>query len=303
MSELEDRLAAEGNDAVKAGMNVTVVGMVINVLLAGLKITAGLVGRSQALIADGIHSLSDLFSDIVVILGLRWGRKEEDDKHHFGHARIETVAGMITGIILLATGIGLAWRAIDAIYQHRISSPGFLPIIAAAISVVIKEGLFWYTVRVGRKIKSLALIGNAWHHRSDALSSIAVLVGVTGAHFSPSWGMADAYASLFVTFFIGKAGAELFWTASKEVIDTAPDQKLLDQLDHIATTVEGVHQTHDIRARLSGGQVFAEIHIVVDPDITVRAGHEIAATVKYRLLTDIPDVARVIVHVDPDPKE
>ncbi|MDH3938887.1 MAG: cation diffusion facilitator family transporter, partial [candidate division Zixibacteria bacterium] len=199
-----------------AGMRVTWVGVVVNVFLSIIKVSAGILGRSQALIADGIHSLSDLLSDLVVMLGLKWGRKGEDEGHPFGHARIETVAGMLTGIILLATGIGLAYRSIDAIYRHEYSSPGYFAIAAALVSVLLKEGLYWYTVRVGRRIKSLALIGNAWHHRADALSSVAVLVGVTGAHFSPAWGMADAYAALVVTFFVLKVGAELMWTAAKE---------------------------------------------------------------------------------------
>lgn len=286
-----------------AGLRVTKVGMAVNIFLSIIKVTTGVLGHSQALVADGIHSFSDLASDVVVMLGLKWGRKGEDEAHPFGHARIETVAGLLTGIILIATGIGLAYQSIDTIYQHQYSSPGYFAIVAALVSVVLKEGLYWYTVRVGRRIKSLALIGNAWHHRSDALSSVAVLIGVTGAHFSSAWGMADAYAALVVTFFVLKVGTELMWTAAKEVIDTAPDAAVMQQLTETAMSVDGVLQTHDIRARLSGGQVFAEVHIVVSPDLTVRVGHDIAATVKHRLLTEVSQLARVIVHVDPELKQ
>ncbi len=284
-----------------AGLTVTRVGMLVNFALFVIKITAGWFGRSQALIADGVHSLSDLLSDVVVLLGLKWGRKEEDESHPFGHARIETIAGMFIGLVLIGTGIGLAYNSVSAIYDHTESSPGLSAIIAALISIVVKEGLYWYTVKVGRRIRSLALIANAWHHRSDALSSIAVLVGVTGAYLSPAWAMADAYAALVVTFFVVKIGAGLIWSAAKEVIDTAPDQAAMDQVKETALRVAGVRQTHDIRARLSGGQIFAEIHIVVDPDLTVRAGHEIADAVKERLLDEVAGMARIIVHVDPEP--
>jgi cation diffusion facilitator family transporter len=288
------------SDDLTSGLTVTGVGMLVNIVLVGLKMTAGWLARSQALIADGVHSLSDLLSDLVVLLGLKWGRKEEDKSHPFGHGRIETVAGMLTGLLLVITGVALAYRAVTAIYNHTESTPGLAAIIAAFVSIVLKEGLYWYTVRVGRRINSLALIANAWHHRTDALSSVAVLIGVTGAYLSPAWHMADAYAALVVTFFIIKVGIELMWSAAKEVIDTAPDEAALAQVKQTAMNVPGVKQTHDIRARLSGGRIFVEIHIVVDPDLTVQAGHEIADVVKNRLLTDVPGMARVIVHVDPD---
>ncbi len=284
-----------------SGLTVTRVGMLVNFALFVIKITAGWFGRSQALIADGVHSLSDLLSDIVVLLGLKWGRKEEDESHPFGHARIETIAGMFIGLVLIGTGVGLAYSSVSAISNRVESSPGLTAIIAALISIGLKEWLYWYTVKVGRRIKSLALIANAWHHRSDALSSVAVLVGVTGAYLSPAWAMADAYAALIVTFFVVKIGAGLIWSATKEVIDTAPDQAAMDQVKETALRIPGVRQTHDIRARLSGGRIFAEIHIVVDPDLTVRAGHEIADAVKQSLLDEVAGMARIIVHVDPEP--
>jgi len=283
-----------------SGLTVTWVGMAMNLVLVVLKVTVGWLGRSQALIADGVHSLSDLLSDGVVVLGLKWGRKEEDESHPFGHARIETVTGMLIGLLLIGTGIALAYHSVSNIYHHVESTPGPAAIAAAAASIIIKEALYWYTVKVGRRISSLAVIANAWHHRTDALSSVAVLIGVTGAYLSPSWHLADSYAALVVTYFIAKVGVSLIWSAGKEVIDTAPDRGAMTQVRQTAMTVDGVQQTHDIRARLSGGRIFAEIHIVVDPELTVRAGHEIADNVKDRLLSDVPGMAHVIVHVDPD---
>ncbi len=285
---------------VASGLTVTWVGMAINVVLVAAKLAAGIVSRSQALVADGVHSVSDLFSDFVVLVGLRLGRKEEDEDHPFGHARIETISSMLVGALLLVVGAGIAFNALTSIYEHRRASPGLLAIIVAAFSIISKEAMYWYTVRVGRRIKSLALIGNAWHHRSDALSSVAVLIGVTAAYINPEWHLADAYAALIVTLFIFKVGWSLAWGALKQVVDTAPDREILDQLVETASAVDGVWEVHDVRARYSGSQIFVEMHIVVDPELTVREGHHIADKVRFHLVNKISDVTRVIIHVDPE---
>lgn len=286
----------------KAGLTVTWVGIGSNIFLAAIKIFAGLVGRSQALVADGVHSLSDLFSDFIVLFGLRMGRKEEDEDHPFGHARIETISSMLVGAILVIVGVGIAYNAIVSIYEHEASVPGIPVIIVAAFSILLKEGLYWYTLKTGKRIKSLALIGNAWHHRTDAFSSVAVLIGATAAYIEPSWHLADAFAALIVTFFIGRVGVELVWGALKQVVDTAPDRKVLDQMMSTAAEIDGVRQVHDVRARYSGSQIFVEMHVVVDPELTVREGHRIASEVRAHLRSRISDITRVIIHVDPDPK-
>ena len=287
----------------REGLRATWIGAVANILLVVFKLWAGILSGSQALIADGLHSVSDLFSDFVVILGLKWGRQAEDADHPFGHARIETISSMIIGLLLLAVGIGIVYNAILAIYRHEPTHIGQFAIWAAALSVAVKEALFWYTIRIGKRLGSLALIGNAWHHRSDALSSIAVLIGVIVANVEPDWHLADAYAALFVTYFVVRVGLRLVWAAFKELADTAPDREILDRFRQKAYMVDGVRQVHDLRARHSGSQIFVEIHIVVDPDLTVREGHAIAATVKHRLLDEFADVTRVITHVDPELKD
>jgi cation diffusion facilitator family transporter len=292
-----------GAISTRAGLRATWIGAGANVALMIFKIWAGILANSQALIADGIHSLTDLFSDFVVILGLKWGRQAEDADHPFGHARIETISSMIIGLLLIGVGIGITYNAILTIYHHEPVAVGALAIWAAAASIVIKEALFWYTIRIGRKLRSLALIGNAWHHRSDALSSIPVLIGVVVAYVKPDWHLADSFAALFVTFFVVKVGIRLTWSAFKELADTAPDREVLDQLRQQAAEVGGVLQVHDLRARYSGSQIFVEIHIVVDERLTVREGHEIAAAVKYSLLDEFRDVTRVITHVDPEVKD
>ena len=284
-------------------MSVTVAGMMANIFLTIFKLWVGLAVRSQALVADGVHSLSDLFSDLVVIFGLKWGRKAPDEDHPYGHARIESVAGMLMGLILVAAAIGIIYNGLSSIYHHRQANPSLWAIAAAFISIVVKEALYWYTIKVGRRIRSLVIVGNAWHHRTDALSSVAVLIGVGAVYINPAWHIADSLAAILVSILIFKVAASLIWTTLKEVVDTAPDKEVLRQLSDYAETVDGVRQAHDIKARYSGSQILVEIHIVVDPDLSVREGHSIAKAVKRKLLANVDDVSEVIIHVDPEMKK
>lgn len=293
---------SEKHTELRDGLRVTWVGVCANIILAVIKFYAGFVSQSQALIADGVHSISDLFSDFIVILGLKWGRKDEDDTHQFGHARIETLSSMIVGLILLIVGAVLIYNAVMSIYYHSETYPTIATISVAFMAIVIKEAMYWYTLIVGKRIKSLALLGNAWHHRTDAMSSIAVLLGITAAYINPEWHLGDIFAALIVTYFIFKVGGRLLWSGLKEIIDTAPDKEVVNQIFQFASTSPGVREVHDIRARYFGGQILVELHIVVDPTLSVFEGHEIAAAVKYTVLNCIEDVARVIVHVDPDIK-
>lgn len=282
------------------GLRVTWVGLVINCVLVGLKFWGGVVGRSQALIADAVHSLSDLFSDVVVLLGLRWGRKEADDDHPYGHGRIETIASVFVGLTLLAAGIGIAYNAIDSIYAHRTSQPTTIALVMALVSIVSKEWMYWYTVKVGRRIHSPALIGNAWHHRSDAFSSVAVFIGLLATQINPAWHLADAVAALLVSVLILRVGGQLCYRAFRELADTAPEEQILAELQQRAEAVPGVLQVHDLKARHSGPQLLVEMHVVVDGAMTVFDGHEIAREVRLRLLEDMEVVSEVFVHLDPD---
>ena len=286
---------------IKSGINVTLAGMFINITLVVFKLWVGIVGKSQALIADGVHSLSDLFSDLIVIFGIRWGRKEPDEDHPFGHRRIETIAGLIIGFFLILVGVGITYDAFNKIAKFH--TPSIYVIYVAAGSIISKEILFWYTRSVGRKIKSTVIMANAWHHRTDALSSVAVLIGVLFAYINPKFYLADTIAAIIVSIFIMQVGASLIWSALKEVVDTAPDKEILLKMQQHAEDVKGVIQTHDIRARYSGAIILVEIHIVVDPNLTVREGHDIAKQVEYRLLDKVEEVEKVIVHVDPEDKK
>jgi len=282
-----------------AGQKVTWVGAVANALLIGFKFAAGIFGHSQALIADAVHSVSDLFTDVIVLIGLRIGKKAPDEEHHFGHARIETLASMVVGLSLIATAIYLGIEAGLNIYRHAEYHPNRLALIGAGVSIAIKEALYHYTIHVGRRIKSQLIMANAWHHRSDSLSSVAVFIGVTGALIKPAWHILDAFAALLVSFFIIKVGLQILGKSLREFTDTAPPPEIMNKISQCTKSVEGVLDTHDLRVRTSGGFYQMEAHIVVDGQLTVAEGHKIAKAVESCLIEEVEDLDRVIVHVDP----
>jgi len=288
-----------GTVSASAGRSVTLVGALVNAILILLKFFGGIFGRSQALIADAVHSISDLITDAVVLLGLRVGRKAPDEQHPFGHARIETLASAIVGLALIATALYLGIKAAWNIYRHTEYHPTSLALVGAGVSVVLKEALYHYTVRTGRRIKSQLVVANAWHHRSDALSSVAVFLGVAGTLINPSWHILDSFAALLVSFFIVKVGLEVLGKSLREFTDTAPEPEILDKISHCTLTVEGVLDMHDLRVRTSGGLYQMETHIVVDGQLTVAEGHRIAKAVEKCLAEEVEDLDRVIVHVDP----
>lgn len=287
-------------ESTHAGRSVTLVGLLANSSLILLKFMAGVFGQSQALIADAVHSFSDLFTDAVVLLGIQMGRKPPDEKHQFGHARIETLASAIIGIALIGTALYLGLEASLNIYRHTEYHPTSLALIGAGVSIAVKEALYHYTVKTGRRIKSQLLIANAWHHRSDAFSSIAVLLGVAGTLVNPAWYVLDAFAALLVSFFIVKIGIDIVNSCLREFIDAAPKPEVLDKIESCIRSVKGVIEMHDLRVRTFGGRFQMETHVVVNGQLTVTQGHKIAKLVESCLFEEIDDLDRVIVHVDPE---
>ncbi len=271
----------------------------VNALLIICKFTAGIFGQSHALIADAVHSVSDLFTDAVVLVGLRIGRKEPDEKHPFGHARIETLASAIVGLSLLLTALYLGIDAALNIYRHTEYHPTSLALLGAGVSIVLKEALYHYTVHTGRRIKSQLVVANAWHHRSDALSSVAVLLGVGGTLIDPSWHILDSFAALLVSFFIVKIGLDILGNSLREFTDTSPPPEILNKISDCTRGVEGVLDTHDLKVRTAAGLYQMETHIVVDGELTVAEGHRIAKAVETCLASEFEDIDHIIVHVDP----
>lgn len=292
-------MSSSATDSVKAGRTVTLVGVFVNVFLIALKLVAGVLGKSQALIADAIHSVSDLFTDAIVLLGLKLGRKAPDEGHPFGHARIETVASAAVGMALLATALYIGVSSALGIYRHVEYHPTALALLGAGLSIALKEGMYHYTAIVGRRIKSQLITANAWHHRSDALSSVAVFLGVAGARLKPAWHILDAYAALLVSFFIIKVALEILWKTLQEFTDRAPSPDVLNRIRDCSCRVDGVLDMHDLKVRTSGGRYQMETHIVVDGQMSVIEGHRIAKTVESCLKAEMEDLDQIIVHVDP----
>jgi cation diffusion facilitator family transporter len=287
----------------KGARSVTIIGGIVNTLLIGVKFTMGVLGNSQALIADAVHSVSDLFTDLVVLFGIWRGRKPPDETHQFGHGRIETLSTAFVGIALIGTALYIGIQSAQNIYYHKEYHPTVLAIIGAAISIAAKEALYHYTVHTGRRIKSPLIIANAWHHRSDALSSVAVLLGVAGARIKPEWNILDAYAALLVSFLIIKVSMEILSKAFRELSDAAPAPEIIQKIKTCALGVQGVMDAHDLRVRTSAGKIQLEIHIVVNGSQTVIEGHRIAKTVQACLLEDIEGLSSVIIHMDPAENE
>ena len=278
---------------------VSWVGLWLNLFLAAIKFIAGIYGRSQALVADAIHSLTDLTTDIAVIAGSHYWSRPPDENHPYGHRRLETLVTVFIGVVLIAAGIGIGWKAISALQEKHAAPPGWIAVFAALASIVCKESIYRWTAVTGRRVKSAALVANAWHHRTDALSSVPVLIAVAGARVFPTWSFLDHLGAAIVSIFILHASIKIIWPGLGELIDVGAPTDTCKRIRDIALKNDGVLQVHDIRTRFISSSIQVDLHIVVDGLITVREGHDIADDVKARIMDRIPEVLDVIVHVDP----
>lgn len=299
--------APEGSESVesteaqnKEVRRVTVWGLLVNLALSAVKFTFGLLGASQSLIADAVHSLSDSVTDIAVLIGVRFWSAPPDETHPYGHGRIETLITFLIGIALGSVGIGLGFRAIASLHEHNPASPTWLAFIAACLSIATKEWLYQWNVVVGRRVRSSALLANAWHHRSDALSSVPVALAVLASQIWPGWGFLDQVAAVIVSVLILYAAWEISVPAFRDLIDAGASEKERQDILEISLTTEGVHSVHALRTRYIGPGLYVDLHAQVDGTLTVRQGHDIASAVKHRLLNDGPDVVDVVVHIEPE---
>ncbi|MDW7709975.1 MAG: cation-efflux pump [Deferrisomatales bacterium] len=281
-----------------SGEGITLGGSLINVALVLVKGAAGTVGQSAALVADALHSLSDLASDLVVLLGYRVGRRPQDPTHPYGHGKVETLSTAVVGAILVAVGLGMGSGALRSLLSpDPLPLPGRVALWAAAASLLAKEILYQWTARVARSEDSRLLLANAWHHRSDALSSAAALAGVAGARWGAPW--MDPAGALVVCLFVIKVGWDLGWQATRELVDTAPDRELLERLAAAVSRVEGVRSHHDLRARRLGKDILVDVDIEVDPELSVVQGHDLARAVRQEMLQGVKGVRDAMVHVEP----
>lgn len=270
-----------------------------NFALALLKFVAGVLANSQALVADAVHSLSDMVTDVAVLVGVHYWSAPADEEHPHGHGRIEMIVSALIGVSLAVVGAGIAWRGIEAMHHEPGPLPQWPAFLAACLSIVSKELMYRWTARVGSRIKSPALIANAWHHRSDAFSSIPVAVAVVGSHVVPAWRFLDPMAAVIVAVFILKASWSIAHLAIAQLLDTGADRAQRQRLREIALSTSGVRSVHALRTRHIGPGLQVDIHVMVDPDLTVREGHGISGAVKERLFQEGGDIVDVLIHIEP----
>lgn len=281
---------------------ITLYGAAKNSLLALLKITFGIVGHSHALFADGIHSLADLLIDSLVLIASRFGSRAADLEHPYGHGRIETAATLALAFLLLLTGVGIIFAGgMEVMGLRAATRPDLYVVLVAMFSMFLNEVLYRYTRITGERIGSKLLVTNAWHHRSDSFTSLVVVIGVIGAWLGLV--RLDSLAAIVVGVLIVKMAAQFGWNSIRELVDTGLDAETIKQINQSIIAVPGVGAVHQLRTRSVGGTIFLDVHILVDPTISVSEGHFIGQQVHFRLMQEVPGVVDVTVHVDPEDDE
>jgi len=287
----------ESPDKQQAAKKSTLVSVVVNIALTISQVFAGIVSGSQGLIADGIHSLTDLVADFVVLFANHHSGKDADDDHHYGHQRYETAASLFLGVSLLAVGVGMLWKAgekiIDPVPTGKIQ---IMALYVALGSLVAKELLFRYMLSVAERVRSSMLVANAWHARSDAASSLVVAVGIGGALLG--YPILDSVGALVVGLMVGKAGWQFSWDALHDLMDRAVSEEEHKQIEEIIRSTNGVEGFHDLRTRKMGDMILVDVHIEVKKEITVQIGHDIALEARNRIMKELP-VLNVMTHIDP----
>ena len=283
---------------------VTLVGFVVNLILSAAKLAAGILGRSGAMVADAIHSFSDMATDIVVIVFARISSKPKDDGHDYGHGKYETLATIIISLALAAVGIGILSSSIGSIRTilegGTLPRPGAVALVAAVVSIVTKEILYRYTVRVGRRIDSPSVIANAWHHRSDALSSLGTLAGIGCAYFlGEKWRIADPIAALLVAVFIFKIALDLIRTGLGELLEKSLPADVEQEILSIVTANPEVREPHNLRTRRIGASIAIEVHVRVDGAMSVAHSHALTVDIEHRLRARFGAGTMIAIHVEP----
>lgn len=293
-------------ERVKGIYRVTIVGSVVNLLLVVFKFVAGLLGSSSAMIADAVHSLSDFVTDIVVIVFVNISGKPEDEDHRYGHGKYETLATVIIALALFAVGVGIlvdGAKDVAAVVNGAVlPAPSMIALIAAALSIVAKELLYRYTAHVGRKLDSQAVVANGWHHRSDAFSSIGVLVGIGGAMLlGEKWRVLDPLAAIVVSAFIIKVAVDLIKPCLDELLERSLPAEVEQEIEQIILSEEGVTSPHHLRTRRIGNRYAIEVHIRMDGNLTLSEAHRITTAVEQKLKSRYGSATHVGIHTEPTP--
>ncbi len=280
---------------------VSFVSIVVNIILALFKIIAGIFANSGAMISDAIHSLSDVFSTIIVIIGVKLSTKASDSSHRYGHERLECMASLALALILFITSLGIGYSGITKIISgnyNTLTRFGALALIAAIVSIITKELMYHYTIRAARKINSSSLKADAWHHRSDALSSVASLIGIGGAMLG--FGILDPIVSIIICVVIIKASYDIMKESIDKLVDKSCDEEIIKEMEETVYNVEGVIDLDDIKTRLFGNKIYVDIEICADGNLPLREAHKIAETVHDKIEGSFENVKHCMVHVNPD---
>ena len=295
-------MESEKSSREKGIYKVTIVGSIVNFLLLVFKFFAGIAGHSAAMLADAVHSLSDFITDIVVIVFVRIAGKPEDKGHDYGHGKYETLATAIIGLLLLCVGFGIFWNGASSIYTFlrggQLESPGVVALVAALVSIVSKEILYQYTVIQGKKLNSQAVIANAWHHRSDALSSIGTAIGIGGAILlGDHWRVLDPVAAVVVSFFIMKVSVRLLIPCVDELLEKSLPEDVEKEIEQTVLSFPGVSQPHHLRTRRIGNYYAIELHVRMDGKITLEEAHITATAIENKLKEMFGKGTHVGIHV------
>jgi cation diffusion facilitator family transporter len=286
---------------IREARRITVAGMGVNLLLSGAKFALGILGHSQAVVADAVHSLSDMLTDVLVLFGIKIWSAPADEQHPYGHQRIETIVTLLISFLLALVAFEIGWGAIQRLGSGPSSQPPLLfAVVGPLVSIIAKELLFRKTRAVGKRIHSSALIANAWHHRSDALSSIPALIAVAMAALFPAWAFLDAVGAVIVALLILKVVWEIASPALSELSERGAADEDVRVITELAESVEGVCSIHRLRTRRLGAGWFVDLHALVDGTLLVREGHDIATQIQHLLLEKGPAVVDVTVHIEPD---
>ena len=294
-------LPGEAQPQFDPGIRVTLLGIVINVALSLIKLIVGMFTGSVALVADGIHSASDIATDLAILGGIRLSSKPADPSHPYGHGRYETLAGGLVAGALILVGLYIAWEAGSAFYARQEAYPGLVVIFVATVSVLAKEWIYRRTIRVARQLRSPALHANAWHHRSDALSSVAVLIGGLGGVLG--WGHADQVAGIVVGLMVVVAGGSTVRNILHELVEGSLSRVDLETIQAALERVPAVRSWHALRTRSVGREPFVDLHVLVDPTLSLLAGHRISMQVEEAVKSACKRPVNVMVHVEPDTPE
>ncbi len=279
---------------------VTLTSLAVNLLLSAMKFATGLFGGSQTMIADAAHSLSDASTDIAILLGVNFWSAPPDRGHPYGHWRIETLVSSAIGLILITFAVGISAKSFQNIRIGATLTPAWFTLVVPLISVIAKEVLFRRTISTGRAIFSSALVANAWHHRSDALSSIPAIIAIIVARMRPEWAYFDQIGAILVSGFIFFAAIGIFKNAVKDLLDAGASEAILNTIRSVAENIDGVSSVHAIRTRKVGPGYHLDLHVLVPSALTVRQGHDVAEKVRTKLLRQGGAIRDVLVHIEPD---